>query len=218
MNANRTERSKVLYHMLRRRLDLPRHAPPVRIAHDQTTRTGIRRGFATFQSVLRIGRVSVKEMFQIDQDRLAQTYQIRHGISNHFQILFRRRTQDLRHLPRMCLGDHTNRRHVGIDQGLNLRIVLDGNVFTSRRTKRDEFGRDGVVEFGLRPSKEFGIFRIGSRPTGFDVVHVKGAQAFGDLQFVFARGADGFTLGAVAEGRVEDDDVLGADDAVLEGG
>mmetsp|Transcript_33424 Transcript_33424/g.78831 ORF Transcript_33424/g.78831 Transcript_33424/m.78831 type:complete len:206 (-) Transcript_33424:113-730(-) len=192
------------HHGLRGVGDFPGHAPPVGVAHDQAPRAGVDRRFAACQSVLWIGLVAIKEVFQVHQDRFSEAREIGDGILDHVQVFLPRRPQYFRDLPRVGLDHHADGWHVGFDQRLDLRIVLDRQVFAAARAKGDQPGAGVLGQFRLGPPEEFQILRIAPGPSGLDVIDPKVGETGGNLELVFARRRYLLTLRAVPQCRVKD--------------
>mmetsp|Transcript_7594 Transcript_7594/g.13365 ORF Transcript_7594/g.13365 Transcript_7594/m.13365 type:complete len:286 (-) Transcript_7594:423-1280(-) len=188
MYANGTKWFKVFHKLMCCFFDRPWHSSTIRITHNQAAGSCVHCRLAASHRILLISLVSIKEMLQIHKNGLAQLDQIFDRIMDHLQILLSGSSQNFGYLPRMGLDDHTNGGNVRIHQSLDLWILLHSDVFSSTGSKGNQFIFRLRWQFRLSPSKELCILWVASRPSGFDVIHVKGTESFGNLELVVARG------------------------------
>jgi len=204
MNANSYKAIKVLDDILTDSTNLPRHAATVGVAKNKTRGPRIDGGFAAPNGIIRIGTVSIKKVLEIHHDAPPRRHQVRDGIGNHLQIFLQLRFENLRHLPTVRLGDNAHGRGLRVQQGPDLRIVADVDLFAPRAAKGHQLGllRPRQFHFGAR--KELGVFGIGTGPTRFNVIHVKGRESATNLELVVGRSRDGLSLCAVCDEEEED--------------
>jgi hypothetical protein len=112
---------------------------------------------------------------------------------------------------RRALADDARRRHARLDERGQRRVDVDLAPGPPRRPERDQ--RRGLGrQLGDGPAEELGVARVGLRVAALDPAHAQPVELLGDPQLVVDRERDALELGAVAQRRVEDVDVLGEGD------
>jgi len=108
------------------------------------------------------------------------------------------------HMQRPRLPDERDDGCVGLDQHVDLRIILALGVRAAGAAE----GRDLCLpEFPLgRLGEEVHVLRVGARPAAFNVIDAKGVEALGNTNLVSAGKIDSFALRPVTERRIVDVD------------
>ena len=101
-------------HLLRHLFHKLRQRSPIRLTQHHQICPRIRRRLHRLQRILRILPKAVKEVFRIIQHFTSVTFQIRHRIRNHRQILLQRHLKHLGHMQCPRLPHHRHHRRLRI--------------------------------------------------------------------------------------------------------
>jgi hypothetical protein len=135
--------------------------------------------------------------------------QERHGVAHHREVLLERRAQRPLDVPHVGLSDERDDRRLGFEQGANLGVVLDPHAGLAGRTERHHDGVPQLQLAGRRAGEELGVLRHRTGPAAFDEPDADLVEQPGNDQLVGDRVGDSLTLGSVAQGGVEDVEVVG---------
>ena len=167
--------------------------------------------------VVVVVRVAVEEVLAVEEHPAPVAHEEGDGVGHHREVLLERRPQRLAHVPDVGLGDQADDRRLGVQQGLDLRVVLDGDAGLARGAERHE-QRVPQLELGAGAREELGVLRERPGPATLDEPHPDVVEQPGDGELVRDGVADALALGAVAQGGVEDVEVeIGGHGVLLEG-
>ncbi|CAM5539500.1 hypothetical protein SRIMM317S_01837 [Streptomyces rimosus subsp. rimosus] len=149
-----------------------------------------------------------KKCSTVEEDPAALRAQVRDGVPHHREVLLRGGAQRQFHMPYVRLGDEGDDRRPGLQQGRDLRVVLDPHARLAGGAEGDQLG---VLEVDLRagPLEELGVPGVGAGPAALDETHAVVVQVPGDGELVGDGQVDPLTLRAVAQRGVEDVEGVG---------
>jgi hypothetical protein len=149
-----------------------------------------------------VGAVAVEEVLGVVDDLLAAPLQPGHAVSDHGQVLRRRRLQHVPHVQRPRLPEQRDHRGLRGDEGEQVRVVFGANT----RLARGAEGHELRLAQGerARAAEELGVLGVGARPAALDVVDAEAVEQGGDLELVLDGEAQALALGPVAQRRIEE--------------
>src|SRR5215813_12994306 len=132
-----------------------------------------------------------------------------YGIADEVKIFRERNTQCVGDVERPGLSKEGNDLGLGIQERLEVGIMVYRMVGLPRRAKCDHRGL--MQRNGLDYPEEFDVFGVGSRPSAFDEMDAEFVQPLRDSHLVFCRERHIFRLGSVTQRRVIDLQGSGSD-------
>lgn len=182
---------------------LGRQHAAVGVAEDDHVGAGLVGGAYDRLRVLGVGPVPVEEVLAVDEDAAALGDQVGDGVADHLQVLFERGAQGELDVPVVGLGDQGDHGGTRLQQGPDLRVLGGRTARPAGRAEGDQL-RVLEVDLGAGAGEELGVAGVGARPAALDEAHSEVVQVPGDRQLVGDGEVDALTLGAVAQGGVED--------------
>ena len=159
------------------------------------------------ERVAAVGLVAVEEVLGV-VDRLAPAVgDEADRVRDHVEVLLRRGAEDLGHVEQPRLAEDRHDRRLGRDQLAQVGVLRGRVGAMSRRAERRELGRLPAHRPGR--GEELDVLGVGARPAALDVGHAVLVEHPRDAQLVGQRERDVLALGAVAQGRVVEDDRRG---------
>ena len=126
--------------------------------------------------------VAIEKVLGIVYDFTFRLFKITAGIPNHSLVLLSRRTEHLGHLKLPAFPKNGNYWSAGINQKLDLRIILDSQVGSASGAER----RDLSMMPGFLRSRleKLNILRIRPGPATLNIVHPEFIQPLCDSNLV----------------------------------
>ncbi len=182
--------------------------PAVGVTQHDDLGAGVRGGADDREGIVSVGSVAVEEVLAVDEDVLAQPDQVGDGVVHHRQVLLQRGAQCVGDVPVVTLGDDADVLGAGIDQRLGQGIGGSAAASLAGRAEGDQTGI-AELQLGLRGLEEGGVVGVRARPATLDEGDAQTVQQPCDAQLVGHRQPQALLLGPVAQGGVEDLEVLG---------
>ena len=129
--------------------------------------------------------VAIEKVLGIVYDFTPRLFKIMAGVPNHRLILLSRRTEDLGHLKLPAFAEDGNYRSAGINQKLDLRIILDSQIGSTSGPKRRDLSM--IPSFLRSRLEKLNILRVRPGPATFNIVHPEFIQPLSDSNLVQAR-------------------------------
>src|SRR5690606_16380185 len=163
-------------------------------------------GLQGLERVLPVREVPVEKVLRVVDHVHAVKAQERDALFDHPQVLVQGGPEGIRHVKRPGLAE--NGGHLGArpDQRLQVFVVLHGDVSPPGAAERRDFGVDELDV--LDPLEELRVLGVGAGKAPFDEVDAELVEPDRDVYLIFYREGDAFSLGAVAQRRVVQLDLL----------
>ena len=183
--------------------------PAVGVAEHRDVRSRLDRDPEHLQRVRRVGRVAVEEVLRVEEDPPPLGAQVRHRVLDHREVLVQRGAQGQLDVAGVALGHQGDHACPGVTQGGHLGVVGGLRTGSAGRAERGEL-RSPQVELGPSSPEELRVLRVGTRPPALDEAHPERVEVGGHRQLVLHREGQALLLGAVAQRRVVDVELVGA--------
>ena len=159
-----------------------RQRAAVGVAQHHKISPGLLRCEPRGQRVPRVVLVAVERMLGVVDDFFALLFQEPDRVADHRQVFLRRRAQHFLHVQQPRLAKDGDHRRLGVDEQLDLRVVLGGNFLAACRA---EGGNLSVLPLAPRRLLEkLNVLWVTPRPAAFHVVHTKRIELLGHAQLV----------------------------------
>ncbi len=161
--------------------------------------------FERAQRVVRVGTVTVEEVFGVIDHFLAVLVKVRDRLGNQLEIFVERNPQRAFHVQVPRLTENRRHRSAGFHQRPHVAILRHAVLGETGRAKRRQ---PGVFQMQIaRALEELLVFRVRSRPAAFDVIDAQLVQFLCDDQLVVHRKGNRFPLRPIAQRGVERKDL-----------
>ncbi len=174
----------------------------VGVAEGEVARSTLDCGGEGLEGVVGVGLVAVEKVLGVVNHLAALGGDVADGVLDHGEVFLERGAQDLGDVEGPGLAHEGEHGRLGLEQGLELRVLGGGDAGAAGGAEGGEFGVLELQLFGL--GEEGDVAGVGAGEAALDVVHPEGVELLRDEQFVGHGEADALPLGAIAEGGVVD--------------
>ena len=184
-------------------MDPQREEPTVGVAQHADVGASTRGCLEHAQPVVAVVVVAVEEVLEVDEDPTSLAHEVLDGVAHHGEVLVQRGSERLGDMPDVGLGNQRDDGGLGVQQGLHLGVLADGEARSPRGAEGHQLGTR-QVQLGSRPGEELGVLRQCAGPSTLDEANSEIVEQPSDRQLVGHRVRDALALGTVTQRRVVD--------------